>query len=119
MLAGVPLTDQRRAGTGNLVVWPGSHRAVAGYLRGPGPLGLAARSGRPGVESGPPVPVCAGPGDLILSSYLLIHESGPNLADPVRCTAYFRLAVTGHATTWRSAVTDELAEFDAVRGVVR
>ena len=115
MLAGVVLSDQTRDDMGNLVVGPGTHRRLAEYLRHSGADRLVASEGYPPVEHGEPVQLHAAPGDLILASYLLSHNIGANTSTVVRKTLYYRLSVESHRDNWRTAVTDALAEFPAVR----
>jgi len=118
LLVGFPLSDQTRPETCSLVVWPGSHRASATLLREHGHQRLLADDGHPQIPHDNPTPVHAAPGDVIFSSYLLSHETGPHQAPHVRSTVYFRLTVDGHLTHWQAAITDELSEFDAVRAAV-
>jgi hypothetical protein len=115
LLAGVVLSDQTRPGMGNLVVWPGSHRGCATLIREHGVAALLANGGHPAIPHTNPTPVCAAPGDMVFTSYLLSHNTGPNTCDVVRKTVYFRLKVDGHDTGWHTAVTDELHEFPPVR----
>ncbi len=115
LLAGIALSDQTRDDMGNLYVWPGSHLRLAAHLRRHGPEALLASNGHLLAGHGSPVQVHAGPGDLLLASYLLSHNIGGNTSSVVRKTLYFRLAVAGHAVRWREAVTDALAEFPAAR----
>jgi hypothetical protein len=115
LLAGVVLSDQTSPGAGNLVVWPGSHRACAAFIRDHGVGPLLANGGHPSVPHDNPAPVCAAPGDVIFSHYLLSHNTGPNTSGTLRRTMYFRLKVDGHNADWQNAVTDELHEFPSAR----
>jgi hypothetical protein len=116
MLAGVVLSDQSRDDMGNLWVWPGTHHRLAAYFAAQGTGALIASGGYPPVEHNNPVPVHARPGDLLLASYLLLHNIGGNTSGTLRKTVYFRLKVAGHDATWREYLQDALYEFDAARG---
>ena len=115
MLAGVVLSDQSREQMGNLIVWPGTHRACAELFRRKGSQALTANGAYPDIPHDNLTSVLASPGDVIFSSYLLSHNIGGNTSPVVRKTAYFRLKVDGHNATWRDYIRDELYEFDAVR----
>jgi hypothetical protein len=117
MLAGVILSDQTRPMMGNLVVWPGTHRATAAHLREQGPDAILESRGYPPVEHGNPVPVLGKACDVVYAHYLLSHNSGGNTSGVERRTVYFRLKVTGHDQRWREFVRDELHDLDAVRVV--
>ncbi len=65
MLAGVILSDQTRPMMGNLIVWPGTHRAVAAHLHVQGPDALLESGGYPPIEHGEPMPVLGRVGDVI------------------------------------------------------
>ncbi len=78
MLAGVILSDQTRPMMGNLIVWSGTHRVLAAYLRMHGPDVLLESRGYPRIEHGEPVPVPGNVGDLVHAHYLLSHNSGGN-----------------------------------------
>ncbi|MET7422735.1 phytanoyl-CoA dioxygenase family protein [Dactylosporangium sp. NPDC005555] len=119
MLIGVVLSDQSREQMGNLMVWPGTHRACAELFRREGVQALTANGAYPDIPHGSPTPVLASPGDVILSSYLLSHNIGGNTSPMIRKTVYFRLKVDGHDDTWRDYVQDELYEFDGARRSVR
>jgi len=101
VLAGVILSDQTRPMMGNLIVWPGTHRAVAAHLHLQGPDALLESAGYPPIEHGEPMPVLGRVGDVIYVHYLLSHNSGGNTSGAVRRTVYFRLKVDGHDQTWR------------------
>jgi Phytanoyl-CoA dioxygenase (PhyH) len=118
MLAGVILSDQTRPMMGNLIVWPGTHRAVAAHLHLQGPDALLESAGYPPIEHGEPMPVLGRVGDVIYAHYLLSHNSGGNTSGVVRRTVYFRLKVDGHDQTWREFVCDELHDLDGVRAVI-
>ena len=104
MLAGIVLSDVDTASAGNLVVWPGSHRVLERYFRERGPKSLL--SGMPAVDLGPPEPVLARAGDVVLCHYQLAHAAGPNTSPRVRYAVYFRLKARGHDDRRWECLTD-------------
>ena len=120
MLAGVLLTDQRATQSGNLWVWPGSHRIHEQLFRERGTTILQGSGGHstmltPPIALGPPVPIVGDPGDLVLAHYLLGHNKGGNTAAHVRRTIYYRLSVPGHASRWEQTFRDAWTEYPAMR----
>lgn len=122
MLAGVFLTDQRSPSTGNLWVWPGSHRDHSTYFHEHGTRALQWSYGHATLLAPPArlrsptaVPVLGGRGDLLLAHFLLGHNKGGNTADHVRRTIYYRLAAPGHPDRWESTFLDPLTEYAPVR----
>lgn len=93
-LVSVLLSDVLAPAEGNLVVWPGSHRALAAHLRVHGPGSLAR--GMPALELGDPQPVVGRAGDLVIAHYLLAHAAGPNTSSRLRYAVYFRLKHAAH-----------------------
>jgi hypothetical protein len=114
-LMGVILSDQTKPMMGNLIVWPGTHRALAVYLREHGPDAILESPDYPPIHHGQPVTVVGDVGDVIFTHYLLSHNSGGNTSDVMRRTVYFRVKVEGHDGSWRQFVCDELHDLDAVR----
>ena len=114
MLAAIYLTDDSEPASGNLWVWPGSHRWHAAMFRAEGAETLLATSGH-SLPPGAPVPVLAERGDLLLAHFLLGHNSGGNESNHVRRIAYYRLAVDGHAARWRETFLDPWTEYAPVR----
>jgi hypothetical protein len=104
MLAGIVLSDVDTPNTGNLVVWPGSHRVLERYFRERGPKSLL--DGMPDVDLGHPEPVLARAGDVVLSHYQLAHAAGPNTSPHVRYAVYFRLKARGHDGRRWECLTD-------------
>ncbi|HUJ66967.1 MAG TPA: phytanoyl-CoA dioxygenase family protein [Acidimicrobiales bacterium] len=98
VLVGVYLSDLTRPDSGNLVVWPGSHRTIESYATahpegwfdaegyGPPPIGL------PAIEIGEPVQVTLRAGDVVLAHYQLAHSVAQNLSPHIRYAIYYRLA---------------------------
>ncbi len=115
LLAGIFLTDQTTEDSGNLWVWPGSHRSSAAYLRALGPDQLLSCVPYPPVDLSEPRPVTGRAGDLLLGHYLLGHNMGGNTSATMREVVYFRLSREGHRERWRDCVQDPLLEFEPVR----
>nr|WP_232542440.1 phytanoyl-CoA dioxygenase family protein [Nocardia bovistercoris] len=114
MLAGFFLTDQSTDDTGNLFVWPGTHRAHAELFRARGPEAFTTY---PTVDL-PAVDMVRGrPGDMLLKHYLLGHNGGNNTGDSVRRTVYFRLRHREHEAKWEQALQDPWHDFAALRGL--
>jgi hypothetical protein len=119
MLAGVVLSDQRHDDMGNLWVWPGSHRELAGHIAAHGIDRVVTSGGHPPVDHRHGTQVHAQPGDVLFASYLLSHNIGGNTSGIVRRTVYFRLKVDSHDQTWQDFLRDKPHDFDAVRTAVR
>jgi hypothetical protein len=120
LLAGILLSDQNSPASGNLWIWPGSHREHQRLFVERGTRVLLGSGGhptllKPPLELGPGVEVRGGPGDLLLSHYLTGHNKGGNTSAHVRRTIYFRLSVPGHEQRWEQALVDPLIEFAPVR----
>ncbi|MBH0781811.1 phytanoyl-CoA dioxygenase family protein [Nocardia bovistercoris] len=115
MLAGFFLTDQDGDDTGNLYVWPGTHRQHAEYFRAHGP---DAFTSYPDIELPEREQVRARAGDLLLKHYMVGHNVGSNTSDSVRRTVYFRLKVRGHDATWRQIIQDPWHDFTPLRPLV-
>src|SRR5262249_58635117 len=96
MLAGVILSDQTEPMMGNLIVWPGTHRAVAAHLHEQGPDALLESGGLPPIEHGEPISVLGDVGDVIYAHYLLSHNSGGDTCGVGRRTRYLRLKGRRH-----------------------
>jgi hypothetical protein len=93
VLVGVFLTDVLTDYSGNLTVWPGSHRALEAYFRQRGPAAMF--EGMPAVTLGDPVQLICTAGDVVLCHYQLAHASVANMAAAVdRIAVYFRLWLT-------------------------
>jgi hypothetical protein len=112
MLAGMFLTDQEGDSTGNLFVWPGTHRANAAFYREHGP---DAFTPYPDIKLPERVQVRGNRGDLLLQHYLLGHNVGDNTSDSVRRTVYFRLKRRGHDATWREILQNPWHDFTPLR----
>lgn len=93
MLAGVFVTDQTSENSGNLWVWPGTHRTHAEYFR---ELGVEAYCAYPDIDLPEPEQVTARAGDLLLAHYLLGHNIGGNESETTRRMLYYRVSCRGH-----------------------
>ncbi|HEY1650925.1 MAG TPA: phytanoyl-CoA dioxygenase family protein [Acidimicrobiales bacterium] len=123
LLAGIFLTDQHRAQSGNLWVWPGSHLRHQELFAERGTRALQSSAGHPTLldppfELGPGTEVRAGRGDLLLAHYLTGHNKGGNTSRHVRRTIYYRLAVPGHRGRWEATFTNPWTEYAPVRRVL-
>jgi hypothetical protein len=114
LLAGIFLTDQATEDSGNLWVWPGSHRSSAAYLQAHGPDQLLSCAPYPPVDLPEPRQVLGRAGDLLLAHYLLGHNMGGNTSAARREMIYFRLRCEGHRERWRDCVQDPLLEFGPI-----
>ncbi|MEN3272382.1 MAG: hypothetical protein V7636_1143 [Actinomycetota bacterium] len=119
VLAGILLTDQATAQSGNLWIWPGSHRDHARLFHERGTGALRDAYGHvtmldPPFPIGAPVEVKGQRGDLVLAHFLTGHNGGGNTSDHVRRTIYYRLATPGHATRWEATFLDPLHEYRPV-----
>jgi phytanoyl-CoA dioxygenase PhyH len=119
MLAGVLMSEQKDENSGNLWVWPGTHRTHAAFFRERGPEALVESKGYPKIELPEPSQVLGGPGDVVLAHYLLGHNIGGNYAsDKTRRAVYFRLRRVGHQPRWRECLRNELLEYEPVRAAL-
>ena len=115
MLAGFFLTDQNTQDTGNLFVWPGTHRQHAQYFREHGP---DAFTSYPDITLPPREQITAKAGDLLLKHYMVGHNVGNNTSNTVRRTVYFRLRRRGHEATWRDVLQDPWHDFTPLRPLI-
>ena len=120
MLAGIYLVDESAPDSGNLWVWPGSHRVHERLFRELGPAALLATSGHTHSLSAPPrytapVQVLADRGDLLLAHFLLGHNFGGNTSDRTRRIVYYRLSCPGHVSRWADTFTSAFTEYEPVR----
>jgi ectoine hydroxylase-related dioxygenase (phytanoyl-CoA dioxygenase family) len=115
VLAGFFLTDQDGDDSGNLFVWPGTHRAHAKYFREHGP---DAFTSYPNITLPEREQVRGRAGDLLLKHYMVGHNVGSNTSEETRRTIYFRLRRRGHEATWREVLQDPWHDFPPLRPLV-
>ncbi|WP_089157674.1 phytanoyl-CoA dioxygenase family protein [Micromonospora sp. NBS 11-29] len=115
VLAGFFLTDQDDEDSGNLFVWPGTHRQHAQYFRERGP---DAFTSYPDITLPERVQIRGKAGDMLLKHYMVGHNVGNNTSDRVRRTVYFRLRRRGHEATWREVLQDPWHDFTPLRPLV-
>jgi hypothetical protein len=109
LLVGVMLSDVEEPGSGNLVIWPGTHHLYEEYFRRRGPRSLL--EGMPDVPLPEPVAVTGRAGDVVLCHYQLAHAAGPNTSPHVRYAAYFRLEHVDHRRQRWECLTDVWREW--------
>lgn len=115
LLAGVFVTDQLAEDSGNLWVWPGTHRTHAEYFRD---RGVEMYCAYPDVELPEPEQVTARAGDLLLAHYLLGHNIGGNSAsDTTRRMLYYRISGRGHAEEPARILTEPWYEYGPIRAL--
>ena len=120
LLAGIYLSDETKVHTGNLWVWPGSHRDHEALFRERGNGALLATGGHATLLPDPPElatpgPVLACRGDLLLAHMMLGHNTSGNESDRIRRILYFRLACEGHEQRWEQTFQDCFTEYEPVR----
>ena len=117
LLAGVFVTDQLTENSGNLWVWPGTHRTHAEYFR---KRGVEMYCAYPDIELPEPEQVTARAGDLLLAHYLLGHNIGGNYeSDTTRRMLYYRVSARGHADRPERILTEPWYEYGPVRAVIQ
>jgi ectoine hydroxylase-related dioxygenase (phytanoyl-CoA dioxygenase family) len=98
LLVGAYLTPVRGPDRGNFVVWPGSHRVIAAWLREIDALAFLRTHGSEALlariralDPGPEKQLEVEPGDVVLAHHLLGHGAADNLSLQTREALYFRL----------------------------
>lgn len=99
--------------SGNLAVWPGTHRIYERYFREHGPESLL--DGMPPVELPQPTQLMGHAGDVVLCHYQLAHGVAQNVSPHVRYAIYFRLHHVNHDMQWKEAMTDIWVEWAGMR----
>lgn len=94
--AGVFLSDVPGPDMGNLIVYPGTHRAIAALVKKRGVEALKGAIEK-SVDMPPPVQVTGKTGDVVLLHFQLAHDKARNDSPRIRRTAYFRF---WHADSW-------------------
>lgn len=113
LLAGVFVTDQLSENSGNLWVWPGTHRTHAEYFR---ERGVEMYCAYPDIKLPEPEQVTARAGDLLLAHYLLGHNIGGNYeSDSTRRMLYYRVSGRGHGDAPERILTEPWYEYGPVR----
>ncbi len=116
LLAGVFVTDQLTENSGNLWVWPGTHRTHAEYFR---ERGVEMYCAYPDIELPEPEQVTARAGDLLLAHYLLGHNIGGNYAsETTRRMLYYRISGRGHGKEPARILTEPWYEYGPVRALI-
>jgi hypothetical protein len=116
LLAGVFVTDQLTEDSGNLWVWPGTHRRHAEYFR---ERGVEMYCAYPDVELPEPEQVTARAGDLLLAHYLLGHNIGGNYeSETTRRMLYYRISGRGHAEQAERILTEPWYEYGPIRALI-
>ncbi|GAA1950442.1 phytanoyl-CoA dioxygenase family protein [Catenulispora subtropica] len=116
LLAGVFVTDQMTEDSGNLWVWPGTHRTHAEYFQ---QRGVEMFCAYPDIELPDPEQITARAGDLLLAHYLLGHNIGGNSAsETTRRMLYYRVSARGHFDRPERILTEPWYQYDAVRALI-
>ena len=96
LLVGVALSDSPGADSGNLCVWPGSHRTTVDLMRHPD--GKVRRDNGGYEEEDGPLPDLGTPvqlhlraGDLVIAHHTLAHCGGPHVGADIRYMLYYRV----------------------------
>lgn len=119
ILAAILLSNQELCDSGNLWVWPGSHKANASFINIHGSEKLISTAPHPPVQLSEPVQIIGQPGDLLLAHYLLGHQSGRNLSDNIRYALYLRLRTKSHKAHWQKCISNAFFEFPRVREALK
>lgn len=113
LLAGILMTDQVTENSGNLWVWPGTHRSHAAYFRAHGPQVFCAY---PPIDLPEPEQVKGRAGDLLLAHYLLGHNIGGNYeSGQTRRALYFRISAKGHESRREEFLQDPWLDYGPIR----
>jgi ectoine hydroxylase-related dioxygenase (phytanoyl-CoA dioxygenase family) len=123
LLAGIFLSDETAIDRGSVWVWPGSHLVHQQLFHDRGTDVLMQTGGHITMLCDPPplgapVPVFGRRGDLLLSHFLLGHNTGGNLGSTTRRMLYYRLGCPAHASRWETTFLDAFAEYAPVRRVL-
>jgi hypothetical protein len=108
----VLLSDLPTTNAGNFMIWPGTHRLFAAYLRTHGVDTLLSRM--PAVPLPPPVQITGRAGDLIIAHHLLGHTVAPNHSPHIRYACFFRLWAKNRDQAFPPAMLDEFLEWPGV-----
>jgi len=72
----------------------------------------------PKVSLPEPTQVTGQPGDVVLTHYLLSHDTSPNVSANVRYMIFFRLTHVDHETQKWDSMTDPWLQWPGIRAVV-
>jgi hypothetical protein len=108
-LACVLLSDLPTTDAGNFMVWPGTHRLFAEYLKRHGHDTLLTRM--PSVTLPHPVQITGRAGDLIIANHLLGHTVAPNHSPHIRYACFFRLWAKNRDRSYPPALTNAFLEW--------
>jgi hypothetical protein len=115
LLAGILMTDQLAANSGNLWVWPGTHITHAEYFRRHGTRMFCAY---PPIDLPAPEQVTGHVGDLLLAHYLLGHNIGGNYeSGQTRRVVYFRISTASHASHRDEFLQDAWLDYPPIRSL--
>lgn len=116
MLAGVLLSDVPEKYSGNLTVYPGTHRQIARFIaeHGVAPLrnGLADKIDLPEA-----VQITGKAGDAVILHYQLAHDKEQNLSPHIRYMAYWRLWHKDAESRQAEGLTDIWLEWPGIRAL--
>jgi Phytanoyl-CoA dioxygenase (PhyH) len=116
-LIGVLLSDLPQAYSGNLAVWPGTHRLFETHFRERGPESLL--EGMPQVEMPEPVQITGKAGDAVLCHYQVAHGITGNGSPNIRYAIYFRLSHVDHDNVHWECMTDIWREWEGMQGLAQ
>ncbi|GAB2805368.1 hypothetical protein GCM10027176_07880 [Actinoallomurus bryophytorum] len=113
LLAGILMTDQLTENSGNLWVWPGTHRTHAEYFREHGTQMFCAY---PPIDLPVPEQITGHAGDLLLAHYLLGHNIGGNYgSEQTRRALYFRISNLDHESHRDEFLQDTWLDYEPIR----
>ena len=116
-LLGVMLSDLPYPDSGNLSVWPGTHRMFEQYFREHTPQSLL--EGMPPIPMPDPEQITGEAGDIVIAHYMLAHGVTPNGSPNVRYAIYFRLTHVNHDMQKWESMTDIWQEWDGMHASQR
>jgi len=113
LLCGVALSDQSRANSGNLNVFPGSHlnTDLHQYYRARIHDETQGEADQSKPDLGAATQVLLQPGDVVIAHQLLAHRIGRNTSEHIRYQLYYRLHRKDHAKFKERIVDDPWVEF--------
>lgn len=112
-LVGIALSDVPAPFSGNLSLWPGSHKSYEEYFREHTPQSLL--EGMPKVPLPEPKQLLAKAGDVMLVHYQVAHGAAINVSPHVRYAIYFRLKHVDHDKDPWGAMTNIWRDWEGLR----